>query len=145
MEPFTKKRLSQYIYIRREVENQMERLARMKNNELIPAQKESDGSQHTAGASDRMANAVIRRLNYEDEISEDMEKKLTELEAIRAAIGRVPDSMEREVLRLRYMDGEGCRHMGWRDIAIRIYGDDSENTMKNVFKLHGRALVSINE
>lgn len=143
MEPFTKERLSKYIYIRREVENQLERLARMKNDELIPAQKESDGSQHTAGASDRMANAIIRRMNYQDEISEEMDKKMAELEAIRKAIGSLPDPMEREVLRLRYMDGTGYRHMGWKDVAVNLYGDNDEAKMQAVYRLHGRAMESI--
>ena len=62
MEPITKERLHKYIFIRREVENHLERLTRMKNQALIPARREGDGSKHTTGASDRMADAIIKRL-----------------------------------------------------------------------------------
>lgn len=36
-EPMTKQRLSQYIYLKMEVEHQEERIARMKREETIPA------------------------------------------------------------------------------------------------------------
>lgn len=143
MGKFTQERLEKYIPIRREVQSLLEQIAEMKNDELIPAQKESDGSQHTAGASDRMANAVIRRLNFEDENKEYIEDKLEELEAIRNAIYSLPDPMERDVLRFRYMTGKLYRLPKWRDVAIKIYGDDGESAMRNVFKLHKRALESI--
>ena len=52
MAEITKERLKNYVYIRREVENQLERLERMKNEALIPAAREGDGSKHQ-GASDR--------------------------------------------------------------------------------------------
>lgn len=145
MEPFTKERLSTYIYLLREVENQQERLIRMKNDELIPAQKESDGSAKTPGASDRMANAIVRRIKYEDEIRDDMERKLAEMEAIRTAIRSLSDPMEREVLRLRYMDGTGYRRMGWRAVAENMYGSDDEAQLQAVYRLHGRALGSISK
>ena len=48
-EPITKERLHKYIFIRREVENHLERLTRMKNQALIPARRDGDGSQHTPG------------------------------------------------------------------------------------------------
>ena len=67
-QPMTKERLMRYRSLRMENENQLERLARLKNSEKIPAPKVSDGSQHTGGASDRMANAVIRRMEYEERI-----------------------------------------------------------------------------
>ena len=58
----TRERLKNYAKTKRQVENQLERLARMKNEELIPALKMGDESKRNPGASDRMANAVIRRI-----------------------------------------------------------------------------------
>lgn len=143
MEPITKDRLRNYIFLRMEVENQLERLARMKNEELIPAQKESDGSKHSASASDRMANAVIRRLSFQDAIHDEMEQKLQEMEYIQDAISALEDPQEREVLRLRYIYGEGCRYMPWREISEKLYGDADDRSIHATFRVHGRALYNI--
>ncbi|MDO4668964.1 MAG: hypothetical protein Q4A63_04015 [Butyricicoccus pullicaecorum] len=109
----TKKQLLTYIYLRREIENQQERLSR------YPA--------------------------YESEIVDKMENIRKEMSVIRAAIDALKSPMEREVLRLRYCDGDACRHMPWREVALNIYGDDDERQMQAVYRLHGRALQNIRE
>lgn len=141
-----KKRLQNYIYLRREIENQKERLARMKSDEQMPAPRiDSSGAQHTRTASDRMANAIVRRIEYETEIADSMEGIRAEMASIRWAIAQLRNPMEREVLRLRYCDGDNCRHMPWREVALKIYGDDDEGQMQAVYRLHGRALQNIRE
>ena len=145
MEPITKERLHKYIFIRREVENHLERLTRMKNQALIPARRDGDGSKHTTGSSDRMADAIIKRLIYEDETADKIEANLDEMDCIRGAIDSLDDPMEREVLRLRYIDGSGYRYMPWKDVAVRLYGDDDEAQLRAVLRIHGRALQHIRE
>lgn len=142
-EPITKKRLMNYIHLRRENRNRLERLERLKNEELIPASRMGDGSQHTGGNSDRMANAVIRRMEYEEEIRPILEANRAEMRRIDAAINSLENPLEREVLRLRYTDSDYSRLMPWRDVAIAIYGDDDEGQMQAVYRLHGRALQNI--
>ena len=141
--PMTKERLARYISLRRENENQLERLARMRNEEKIPAIKESDGSQHTAGGSDRMANAIIRRMEYEDRVMPQIEENLKEMEYIEATINRLPDPMEREVLRLRYIDGSTWRHLPWGEVALRLYGDNDEKQLLATYRLHKRAIENL--
>lgn len=142
-EPMTKKRLANYISLRMEIENQLDRLARMKNQEKIPAIKVGDGSQHTGSAGDRMARAIIRRMEYEERVLPQIEAAQAEMEAIEDAINDMDDPMEREVLRLRYIDGENCRHMNWRDVALQIFGNDDERHMLATYRLHGRALQNL--
>lgn len=142
-EPITKERLARYLSLRRENENQLERLARMRNDEKIPAIRESDGSQHTPGGSDRMANAIIRRMEYEERVMPQIEANLQEMEIIEDAINSLPDPMEREVLRLRYIDGSTWRHLPWGEVALRLYGDNDEKYMKATFRLYQRALANI--
>lgn len=145
-EPVTKERLKKYILLRRTVEKQLERLARLKNEERIPAMKESDGSMRSPSVnSSKMENAVIRRMTYEDEIMPDVEAKLTEMEAIRAAINALDDPQEAEVLRRRYIDCQGYRLTPWRDIACDMYGDDDDAQRQMVYRVHSRALRSIGE
>lgn len=142
-QPMTKERLMRYRSLRMENENQLERLARLKNSEKIPAPKVSDGSQHTGGASDRMANAVIRRMEYEERIRPLIEANLQEMHEIEDTIDRIKDSMEREVLRLRYIDGVYWKPMPWVEVALRIYGDDDDKCLRATYRLHNRALDSI--
>lgn len=139
----TRQQLHNYAKIKRQVENQLERLVRMKNEELIPALKMGDESKRNPGASDRMANAVIRRITYEENIAASMEANLAEMDAVRAAIGSLPDPMEQEVLNMRYIDCEGYRHTPWRDVAIKIYGDDDENQIRSVQRLHKSAVDNL--
>lgn len=141
----TKERLKSYIFLRGEVERQMERLARMRSNELFPTMGESDGSKHTTSGNDRMAKAVVRRLDYQDKIHDEIEAKMDEMDAITNAIDSLSDSFEREILRMRYIDCEGYKHTAWREIALELYGDDDESQMQMVFRIHGRALQNIEE
>lgn len=143
MSLITRERLYNYSKIKRQVENQLERLVRMKNEELIPALKMGDESKRNPGASDRMANAVIRRITYENEIAASMEENLAEMDAVRAAIASLPDPMEQEVLSMRYIDCEGYRHTPWRDVAIKIYGDDDESQIRAVHRLHRSAMDNL--
>lgn len=145
-EPITKERLEKYKSLRRTVENQLERLARLKNAELIPAMTESDGSKRApAVSSSKMENAIVRRMTYEDDIMPDVEAKLAEMEAIRAAINRLPDPQEAEVLRFRYIDGDGYKPMKWRDVALRMYRDDDDSKVKAAQRVHERAIKNIGE
>lgn len=138
-----KERLYSYIYLRKEVDHQLERLQRMRSQEILPAQKESDGSMHTACASDRMANAVIRRMAYEDRVMPEIKAAQAEMDAIEDEISALRDPLERTVLRLRYIDGEYCRHMRWRDVAISVYGDDDDKHLQAVNRIHKQALDNI--
>ena len=108
-----------YLSLRMEVDNQLERLARMRNEEKFPAMRESDGAKHSGSAGDRMERAIIRRMEYEDRVMPQVEAALAEMETIERAIYSVPDPMERELLRLRYMEGDHLRHIKWRDVALR--------------------------
>lgn len=139
----TKERLASYISLRLEVDNQLERLDRMRNDEKIPAMRESDGSQHSPGSGDRMERAIIRRMEYEDRVMPQIEAALVEMETIEQAIYAVADPMEREVLRLRYMEGNYIRHMPWRDVALKLFGDDDKRHMVATYRLHTRALNNI--
>ena len=140
----TKQRLASYVSLRLETENQLERLERLKNQEQIPAMKESDGSQHT-GSGQRMERAIVRRIEYEERIAPTIKAAQEEMKAIEAAIAALPDPMEREVLRLRYVDGDFCRHMPWREVALKLFGNDDERYILATYRLHGRALVSISK
>lgn len=138
------KRLYNYIRLKKRVENHEERIARMKSDEQFPGMRPSDGSKRNPGASDRMGNAVIRRMEYEARVADSIKAAEKEMDAIEAAVFGLDDPLESEVLQLRYIDGDGAgRQMQWREVALNIYGDDDEKDLMAVYRLHGRALQSI--
>ena len=136
----TKERLASYSSLRFEVENQLERLARLKNAEQIPAIQQGDGSKSTGAAGSRMERAVLKRMEYEERVLPQIEAARAEMRAIEAAVDAVSDPMERAVLRLRYLDSRYSRPMPWKEVALKLFGDDDDKHQLATFRLHGRAL-----
>lgn len=143
MEPVTKERLARYISLKKENENRLERLARMKSNAEMPAQRDPDGSKHTGSSGERMARAIEAYMEYEEQIGPLVEANRREMAEIEAAVAALPDPLEREVLRLRYMDSFGGRLVPWIDVALSIYQDDSPASVQACHRLHGRALMNL--
>ena len=143
MDKTTKQRLASYRALRLEVDNQLDRLARLRNEEQLPAMRESSGAKSTGGNGDRMERAILRRMEYEERVAPQIEAAKREMAAIEAAIDHVEDPLERECLRLRYISGDSCRMMPWKDVAMAIYGDDDDKYILSIFRIHGKALQSI--
>ncbi len=157
-----------YLSLKKENENRRERLARMKAGAEIRGRtyeylkdsgvpgRESGRvitnpaapwlmPQHTGSGGDAMAKSVEQYLEYEKEISPLITANDKEIACINAAVHALSDPMEREVLRLRYLDGDGdsYRLMRWREVAIRIYGDDDAKDIISAQRLHDKALLEI--
>lgn len=143
MEPVTKERLARYISLKKENENRLERLARMKSNAEMPAQRDPDGSKHTGSSGERMARAIEAYMEYEDTIRPLVDANRREMAEIEAAVAALPDPLEREVLRLRYMDGEHCRMLSWREVALRVYDDDDKKYVDSAMRVHRVALEAL--
>lgn len=140
-----KKRLSQYSAIRVELDNLEDRLERLKSEETLPAMRPSNGSKPTGGTGDRQERSIIRRMEYEERYMEEILAKRNELRDIECLINDVPDPMERMVLRIRYTDSETAKPTPWRAVARAIYKDDSDSKMLAIYRLHGRALNSLQD
>ena len=138
-----KKRLSQYSAIRVELDILEERLQRLKSEEALPPMRPSNGSKPTGGTGDRQERAIIRRMEYEERHSSEIDAKRDELRYIEDSISTVADPMERMVLRIRYTESENAKPMPWRAVAMAIYKDDSDSKMLAIYRLHGKALNSL--
>lgn len=141
--PFTRERLATYIPLRKEVNGKLDRLARLKSEETMPPMLAGDGSKHTPGTGDRMERAILRRMEYEEREGARIAEIQAEMEAIEAAIYSLEDPQEREVMAYRYMTGSYYRLMKWREIALKVLGDDDDNYMRAVFRIHERALKNL--
>lgn len=149
-EPMTENRLEQYIYLKMEVEHQFERIARMKSAEKFAPRRESDGSQHTAGDPDRLGKAIDRRMEYEEAVKHQLDAAIDEMRKIEAAISSLRDGQERELLRLRFIDGQEdedgngiTRLMTWPNVALKMFGSDEEKHIQTAYRVRRRALKNI--
>jgi hypothetical protein len=139
----TKERLEKYISLRMEVDNQLDRLARMRSEERLPAVAMGGESKKTGATKDRLERAVLRRMEYEERVLPQIEAAQAEMEAIEDAIDALEDPLERDVLRCRYIDGNYHRHTKWREVARIVLGDDDENRQRMAFRIHEKALQNI--
>lgn len=145
-EPMTKERLYNYIKLKAEVEDYLERVARMKSAERFAPKGESSGAQRQPGAHDRMTDAIIRRMNYEEKWHPIASKNLDEMEAIERAVAALDDPLERAVLRRRYMEPSeesAYRHPTWNCVAMQIYHSDEDKYLLAVKRLHKKALLNL--
>ena len=141
--------LSGYVGLMMECEHQREQLLRMKSREILPPSfREPDGAQHTSAAGDRMAAAVVRRLDREPKIQAIIDRCEAEMQAMEEAVDALPDPLERTVLRCRYFDGcvdpeTGCHtwtREKWRTVALSMYGSDEARYIRTVERIHRLAL-----
>lgn len=132
--------LSQYKQLQFENENILERIARMKAREEYPAEHEADGSQCTATAGERMALAIESRISYEKSTAQRLADNRTAMHRIESAINALESPLEREVLRLRYLDGSYNRLSKWSEVAFSLYGNSEEKDVKAALRLHNAAV-----
>lgn len=138
--------LKGYQGLKFEYDTWAERLARLENEQYIPAMRMGNESMHTQSAYDRMGSATIRRLEFESETSEEIAEVKAKMKAIDTAIKALSDPMHRGVLIQRYVAGfDGYKLKPWRFIALQIYHKDDDAALKRVQKLHREALESLEE
>lgn len=138
-----KNRLHQYVYLQMEYNNQIDRLLRLQNDTELPAMQEGDGSQRSLLKTSRMENATIRKIEQEKKINARLKELDREMAEIEDAIDALTDPMQREVLRLRYIDCEDLRHTRWDEVAMKIYGSDEEKHKMAIWRIHGHALQAL--
>ena len=94
---------------------------------------ESDGSAHTAGNSHKMEAAVERYLEYEKKIQPLLKANADKMAKLESMVDSIPDGLQREVLRLRYMDAKVRTPAGRKNgtpLPSRFTAATTENTSK---------------
>ena len=140
-----KERLKRYPAIRMETENLLARLEMLKSEESIPPLRQGDGSMRTAGTGDRQERAIIRRMEYEERTAPMIEANRMELKAIDRAVAALSDPMERDVIKIHYTEVDSYKPLPWRDVAVAMYGEDTDAKLLAVHRLHSKALRSLQE
>ena len=129
----TKERLRHYTYLIKEIEAQKERLAQIKASLLHPKPSIGDGMPRSNYAADRMATAIANMIALEEAIMENIIKAQKEAMAIEKAIQTLEAPIDRELMRLKYLDG-----LTWEEVAERL-----GRSRQWVTVLHGRILQKL--
>lgn len=140
-----KQRLIDLRDLRREIENQSERLERLETKLVgVGAQALTDMPKSPSPSNDRISDLMQQKFDLEEDIRATLEHRRRERMFFEKIIRRLKRSDERAVIRSRYLDGAS-----WGDVVDLLYGDEEDLLeredmyRKRVFKLHGRALLSM--
>ena len=140
-----KQRLIDLRDLRREIENQSERLLRLSTKLLGGgAQALPEMPKSPSPSNDRISDLMQQKFDLEEDIRATLEHRRRERMFFEKIIRRLKRSDERAVIRSRYLDGAS-----WGDVVDLLYGDEEDLLeredmyRKRVFKLHGRALLSM--
>lgn len=90
----------------------------------------ASGIRAASGNHSALESAVVRLLDTERKLSDQLDEYNKLIEEARGVIERIGDEKMQHVLRLRYLSG-----MRWEEIAPRI-----GYTLRQTFRLHGYAL-----
>lgn len=140
-----KERLKRYPTLKQDLERMKERLAVLKSEETIPPLRPGDGSKRTAGTGDRQERAIIRRMEYEEQSEPKIAANKKEMQAIERAVAALDDPLERVVITIHYIEVDGYKPLPWREVAIAMYGEDTDADLLRVHRLHSKALQSLRE
>jgi len=125
--------LSQAFHIDKQLKSKLEQLNVLRNLATTTTQPLSDMPGSPNRNIDRMDKAIIKIVEMEQEISEEVDKLVTLKREIAQCIKRVDDIDCQLILEFRYL----C-FMSWEDIAIEM-----NCTVRNIHILHGKALKKV--
>ena len=138
-----KERLKRYPGLRMETDNLLARLEVLKSEETLPPMRQGDGSKRTAGTGDRQERAILRRMEYEERNAPTITANRQELKVIDRAVAALRDPLERDVIKIHYIEVDSYKPLPWRDVAIAMYGEDTDAKLLAVHRLHSKALQSL--
>lgn len=136
--------LGGYQGLKLEYDTWYERWTRLDNEQYIPAMREGDGSKRNPGASDRMGNATLRRMDFEEQTADEINRIKSGMKSIETAINSLRDPMHRAILRQRYITGNGRYGLKpWADITMMLYARCDEVGLKRVRRIFNSAIAEL--
>lgn len=124
--------LKQYLKAKREIEIKSEQISDLKD--LATKITQTLAPDKVKSTSDnRLESTVSKIVDIEKEIYADIDNLKKIYLQVEGAIDSVPNSIQRDILRLRYING-----MKWEQIAVKLNYD-----YRWILRLHGMALNQI--
>ena len=123
--------LKQLYYLNREIEEQKRRLEELETA-ATGATSRITGMPHGYGTSDKVGNYSAEIADLKTSIEFNVQRCWQELNRLRNYINSVDDSLTRQILTLRYING-----LPWTQVAACIGGGNTEDSVR---KVHTRFL-----
>lgn len=140
-----RKRLADYRTLNEEIDNEIERLERMKERASSVSSSNLSGMPKAPSpVYDRMADMVTRIIDLENEIKDLVRERDEERKAIEALVKRLDKAGERAVIRSRYLDLEE-----WEDVQFVLFGsktdfdDKYDDYKQRMFRWHRSAIYKM--
>lgn len=119
----TNKELSQLYYLNREIEAERKRILSLREAATATSAKIS-GLPHVGSVADKTSIAAeiadaVRAMEYKQQLA------VVEYNRLTRYIAGVEDSLMRQILRFRYIDG-----LSWKAVAMRIGGNNTASSVK---------------
>lgn len=131
----TKKELSQYYWLSREIEDMENRLRDLRARAASPASPNYSGMpKSSGGAKDRLAEAAADIADLEAIIAAKRIESIHAKSRIERYIYTIDDPMTRIVFTLRCIDGHS-----WREVALKMGHDMTEENARQIFRRSLRA------
>ena len=142
---YLKERLLTYTYNEREIDDQIERLERLKLKLYGTSSKELTDMPRAPSASlDRIADLEARKDELEQKIRDMINSQQAERDWIESKVCKLKNPDQRAVIRMRYLDSEK-----WVDVCELLFGGKEDfvgkedSYLRRVMILHGKALLNI--
>lgn len=129
-----KEYLSQALWLDQRINSKLEQLQILralatKVSANLREEKVSGGNNNKS----HLENTVVRIVDLEKEIKEDVERSIAIKAEIMNTINQVDDPVSQIILEMRYINGKG-----WDEISSSLNYKDS-----SIFKIHSRALKKV--
>lgn len=125
----TVRELSQLYYLKREIELDKERLARLRQSALSHSSAVT-GMPRGAKGGDRVASLAAEMADLTALIETKIVQCVYEKRRLERFIAQIPDSITRQVFTLRFVEG-----LSYNQIAVRLGGGNTyEGVKKRIFR-----------
>lgn len=122
----TVRELSQLYYLKREIELDKERLARLRQSALSHSSAVT-GMPRGAKGGDRVASLAAEMADLTALIETKIIQCVYEKRRLERFIAQIPDSITRQVFTLRFVEG-----MSWRQVARALGGGNNAENVKKI-------------
>lgn len=123
----TVKELSQLYWLNREIEMDKERLSDLESLVTSISSPELSGMPRAPGGCDKISKYVAEILDLKAIIAAKQLQCIHERNRLERYITDVPDSLTRQVLTLRFVNG-----LSWYQVALHIGGGNTEDGVKKM-------------
>lgn len=128
-----KEELRDIMYLDSRIESKLRQLERLKSTkDCLGSIDYSKDRVQTSGVTSSIENAVIRIVDLEQEINEDIDELVCMKQKAREEMNKAT-GIENIILEMRYLE-----NMDWEEIAYRL-----NYSLPAVYKIHGQALKTI--